>query len=450
MLREKRVQRQDLSSLFFILQRFLNSALLDVMDITLLNAQSPTWIAELDYVYQELGGANNATLFPYHFLQATFPRIGGQIAIGYAQNAPTIMGFLFPRWQPQAISQLRSYTLRQHLLNDLLPAQIDSSFMAELCEHLGDQAIRLYEPGAPQTFAPTHQLIGQIDIGRPDAAEAAQIRHLQQQIWRSAPGSLYPADIHSLEFCLGTSLVVRNDGQLAGFLFGFYKFSDARLPADWTERFNGALRLESQVLGVLPEYRGLRLGFWLKKVQAEHAQAEGVQVINWTVDPLQYPNALLNFGLLRAVAFDFTPDYYPAFRNDLNQLPASRFSITWLVSTSRVRQRLAVGGQANVIKLAEQSTIVRVNHGCTQIDYSAHAPQIAIEIPANWTTLQHDDPAEAAAWRNATDKLFQHYIGRNAGQYVVTDVGTDGERRFLIAGQVNDALWTHLGQTEEI
>ncbi|MFN8487149.1 MAG: hypothetical protein U0350_06115 [Caldilineaceae bacterium] len=416
------------------------------MDITLLDPPSSNWPTQLDQLYAELGGASNATLFPYHFLQATFPRIGGQIAIGYAQGAPAIMGFLFPRWREPNASPQCSYTLRQHLLDDLLPDQAATAFVDQVRTRLGNQMVQLYEPGSAQAFAPTHHLIGPIDIGRPDAAEAAQIRHLQQQIWRSAPGSLYPADIHSVDFRLGTSLVARLEGELVGFLFGFYKFSETRLPADWMERFNGALRIESQVLGVLPEYRGLRLGFWLKKVQAENAQAEGIHVINWTVDPLQYPNAMLNFGLLHGVAFDFMPDYYPAFRNDLNQLPASRFSITWLISSAYVQQRLAEGSQAQVVNLAEQPSIMRVNDGCQQVDYGANARQIAIEIPANWTTLQHDDPAEAAQWRKATDSLFQHYIGRNAGQYVVTNVGRDGERRFLLAEQVSDALWERLGQ----
>lgn len=416
------------------------------MDITLLDLQSPNWTAQLDYIYNELGGASNAALFPYHFLQATFPRIGGQIAIGYAQDAPAILGFLFPRKRKNNSSPQRNYTLRQHILADLLPVQATTAFVDQVRQRLGDQAVQLYEPGAAQAFAATHQVLGQIDIGRPDAVEAAQIRHLQQEIWRSTPGSLYPADIHSLDFHLGTSLVARLEGQLVGFLFGFYKFSETRLPADWTERFNGALRIESQVLGVLPEYRGLRLGFWLKKIQAENAQAAGIHVINWTVDPLQYPNALLNFGLLHGVAFDFTPDYYPAFRNELNQLPASRFSITWLVSSAHVRQRLAEGPQASVSNLAEHANIVRVNDGCQRVSFSVDTPQIAIEIPPSWTTLQHDDPAEAAQWRNTTDKLFQHYIGRNAGQYVVTNVGRDGERRFLLAEQVNDALWARLGQ----
>ncbi len=418
------------------------------MDITLLDPQSSAWATELDHFYSQLGGADNATLFPYHFLETTFPRIGGQIAVASEQGVPVAVGFLFPRrLDPQPPDQ-RAYTLRYHALPCQTPADqmtTSAAFAERLPGLLSCHAVHLYHPEHAQTFAPTHHWIGNVDIGRPDAAEAAQIRNLQQQIWRSAPGSLYPADMHSLDFCLGTSLVVRAEGQLAGFLFGFYKFSDARLPADWTERFHSAGRLESQTLGVLPEYRGLRLGFLLKQVQAENARAQGIHLINWTVDPLQYPNALLNFGLLRAVAFDFTPDYYPSFRNELNRMPASRFSITWLVSTDLVRQRLAEGAQAKVLTLHHYPAIARVNDGCVRIDYSVKAPQIAIEIPLNWTTLQRDDLAQADQWRAATDTLLQHYIGREEGQYVVTNIAVEGERRFLLAERVQDALWEQLG-----
>lgn len=75
-------------------------------------------------------------------------------------------------------------------------------------------------------------------------------------------------------------------------------------------------------MGVLPAYRGLRLGYLLKGY-AEHAVAQGICAIHLQFDPLQYVNAALNFGLLRAVSFTFTPDYYP-FRNALNRSPASR------------------------------------------------------------------------------------------------------------------------------
>ena len=419
------------------------------MDVTLLDPDSATWAADLDSVYAQLGGANNPTLFPYHFLQVTFPRIGGQIAIGSTQGAPVMIGLLFPRGYDaqQAISH-PAYTLRYYALTNLAPEErlaLGQEFSTCLSGLLDGLSLHLYDPERTQQFAATHHLLGTVDVGRPNAAEAAAVRDLQRQVWGSAPEFLYPADMHSLDFGLGTSLVARVEQQPIGFLFGFSKFGGSSLPADWQERFNGALRLESQILGVLTEFRGLRIGHLLKKIQAEQALQSGIQIINWTVDPLQYPNAALNFGMLGALAFDFMPDYYP-FRNELNRVHASRFSLTWPVGSARVRDRLANGVQSTAINLHRHPSIPRVNDGFARVDHNIDAPLIAIEIPANWTALQQEGLEVALQWRAATDPLFQHYIGCEPGQYVVTSAGVDQERRFLIAEQVNDALWEQLGQ----
>ena len=152
------------------------------------------------------------------------------------------------------------------------------------------------------------------------------IPQLQRQVWGAAPDECYPPDIHSLEFGLGTSLVARVEGQPVGFLFGVTKFGGYPLPADWHERFNGDLRLESQMMAVLPQFRGHRIANLLKRQQALDAIEAGIGIVNWTADPLQYANAALNFGLLRAVAFDFIPNLYP-FRNELNRVPASRLGV---------------------------------------------------------------------------------------------------------------------------
>jgi predicted GNAT superfamily acetyltransferase len=199
-------------------------------------------------------------------------------------------------------------------------------------------------------------------------------------------------------------------------------------------------------MGVLPDFRGLRIGYLLKKIQAEQALAQGIGVIHWTVDPLQYPNAALNFGLLRAVSFTFTPDYYP-FRNELNRSPASRLSLTWLIGSARVRNVPLFDAQSTIIHLAHQSEIVPVNYGWQRIDLAVDAPLIAIEIPANWTKLQQEQPDDALQWRAATDQLFSHYVGSAPGNYVITDAGVDGEQRFLIAQRAEDALWARLEQT---
>jgi predicted GNAT superfamily acetyltransferase len=186
------------------------------------------------------------------------------------------------------------------------------------------------------------------------------------------------------------------------------------------------------------------VGFLLKRAQAEDARAQGIGIVNWTVDPLQFSNAVLNFGRLKALAFDFSPAYY-TFRNQLNQVDASRFGITWLVQTERVRAALAADAGATITDLGGDSTIPRVNAGDAMPRLDADAPTIAIEIPANWTAMQRDDLELALRWRETTDRLFAHYLGCAPGRYAITGVGQDGDARFLLADRISPEFLARFG-----
>lgn len=414
-----------------------------MLELVALDRHRGSWRTDLDALYQQLGGGQNPHLLPSHFLQAAFPHIGGEV-IRVQRDADLVgVAFALPYdSDPPSSHHVPAYVIRYHSLSASTRLEWET-LRPQFTQLLQSSHIVFYDPTVSPGYTPTYRLVGEVDIGRPDAAEAATIRALQQQIWGSPPEFLYPADLHSHEFPLGTSLVARVDGAVAGFLFGFYKRGGPALPSAWAAHWHGELRIESQLMGVLPAYRGLRLGYLLKKVQAENALAQGIGVIHWTVDPLQYVNAALNFGLLRAVSFTFTPDYYP-FRNDLNRSPASRLSLTWLIGSARVQAIPLFEAQSAVYHLAHHPAIVRVNRGWQQLDRSVDAPLIAIEIPADWTKLQQEQPDEALQWRTATDQLFSHYLGSTPGQYVITDVGVDGEQRFLIAQRADEALWARL------
>ncbi len=428
-----------------------------MIEVTLLAAGHPDWRAEIERICDRIAPADVETLFPTYFLAATLPRIGGYIA-RFSEDGRWIgAGFLFPRRpDPDRPDCARMYTLRYHHAPGtdhdnaahrptpgLSPARLPANALTAAVEaRLPGACVVFYDPRSPQRYAPDARQFGPFSIGRPSQEEAARIRGLQACIWGSAPGSSYPADIHGLDFGLGSSLVARVEGRLAGFLLGFIKFGGPRLPAGWHERFNGDLRLESQVMGVSPDFRGMGIGALLKRIQGEDARAEGMGVVHWTFDPLQFPNAALNFGRLRALAFDFYPDLYP-FRNALNRLPASRFGVTWLVGGQRVQETSA--SRAHVPDLADAGPVVRVNHGPDLLDVTPDNPRIAIEIPANWTALQQQDPAAAQAWREATDRLFVRLVGQEPGQYVITGVAREGERRFLVGERAGVNLWARLG-----
>lgn len=413
------------------------------MNVTFLDASHPHWSRKLEQTGVLLGAGANPMFFPYHFLYVTLSKIGGKLA--FFDTGATIVGigFLFPRRATTGGEGVRhTYTLRFHPAPGVV---CDPQVVMATCQQaMPDAAFVYYNPEGTLSFYRTSEPIGVVDIGRPDAAEAAASREIQRQVWGSPDEFLYPSDIHSAEFAAGTSLVARAEDKVAGFLFGFYAFDSTPLPADWGERYNGGFRIESQTLGVLPDYRGLRIANLLKKRQAELAWREGIGIVTWTADPLQAPNAALNFGLLKAVAFEFTPDLYP-FRNKLNRVHASRFSLTWLVGSKRVRDTPLLGARADILDLARRPQIPRTNDGCDNARFDLDADLIAIETPADWTTLQAHDPSQAEAWRTLTDAVLKHYIGLAPGQYTVTGVGVADEKRFLLAERSDDRLWQRLG-----
>jgi predicted GNAT superfamily acetyltransferase len=416
------------------------------MNVTLLDASSPRWGSEVERIGVELGAGDNPALFPYHFLFVTLSKIGGHIATFGEGGRRVGIGFLFPRGLQHSAGVIRrAYTLRYHTL--LAPEiTVDTLSTIAACEAVlgGGCNVVYYDPHLAHSYVPTGTAIGPVNLGRPNAAEAEALRALQQQVWGSPAEFLYPSDIHSLDFGAGTSIVARVEGTLAGFLFGFYRFDGSPLPEDWGEKYNGSLRLESQTMAVLPAFRGLRIASLLKRVQAQQAWHAGIGVIHWTADPLQFPNAALNFGLLRAVAYEFAADLYP-FRNDLNRVHASRLSLTWLVASRRVDDVPLVGSCAEVVDMSHRRQIPHVNDGPRSMDLTRQDPLIAIEVPLDWTAVQQQDLKTALAWRQITDEVLQHYIGSGQGKYAITGVGAAADRRFLLAERVSPALWQQLG-----
>ncbi len=403
------------------------------MKLLYFSPHASVWPAQIEAMRARLGAPHNPHLLPEHFLKVVLPKLGGHIAEIQEDGKEIGYAILFPRGLE---NQRKEYTARYHALPGAAP--LPPAALTHLVETELQAGVFFYDPAKPKHYAAGHHPSAGSDFGAPDAEEAEAMRRLQQQVWGNPPDLLYPADLHSVEFRLATSLVVRDGGVPVGFLFGFYKFGGFDLPSLWHNSLNGDLRIESQTMGVLPSQRGRAIGFTLKQRQAEKAQREGIDIINWTADPLLFTNAVLNFSKLRAVALHFHPALY-ALQNDLNRLPASRLSLTWFVGSERVRS-IQPEDRTGLINLAERRQIARVNEDINRTDFAITEPVIAIEIPADWYTLQHADLEAAQRWRTLTDRLFAHYIGPELGQYAITAAGVDGTRRYLVAERVDDGL----------
>ncbi|NJM07943.1 GNAT family N-acetyltransferase [Candidatus Gracilibacteria bacterium] len=366
-----------------------------------------------------------AQRFPQHFLASAFPRLGGRFVRleGQGQRGYALV---FPRGIAQG---QRLVTAR---ISGIAPVQQEAVTTA-LADLLAPDQVHVYAPPVDVGFVRPGQRHDTFQIGAPAANEVAAMRRLQAQIWQT--NALYPDDVHSAAFAPATSLVVRQNDEVMAFLLGFFRFGSSELPGDTPDR----LSIESQVMGIAPAFRRYGLAAALKRAQARQALAAGIDLIHWTADPLQFANAALNFGTLRAIAGEFLPGFYQ-MSNALNRVSASRLSISWLLRSTYGAQGMCTERRTRPT-LADFPGVQLLNAGPTPLAVSSSdAPFLAIEIPADWTALQHDDLALAQRWRATTDALLAATLGYHVGRYVICDAATDGARRYLIARAFDDNL----------
>lgn len=96
--------------------------------------------------------------------------------------------------------------------------------------------------------------------------------------------------------------------------------------------------LHSHMLGVLPAYRDFGIGRRLKLRQRDDATARGIDLIEWTFDPLEIKNAYFNVERLGAVVRRFVRNQYGMTTSHLHGgLPTDRCTAEWWVASERVR-----------------------------------------------------------------------------------------------------------------
>lgn len=202
---------------------------------------------------------------------------------------------------------------------------------------------------------------------------------LQQEIWGFEEIDLIPLRM----FVVATKI----GGQVLG------AFDDKRMIAFLVAipgvRPGGKSYLHSHMLGVLPEYRNLGIGRKLKLAQRDEALERGIDLIEWTFDPLELKNAYFNIERLGAIVRRYVVNQYGITSSQLGgSLPSDRCIAEWWIDTPRVRAILE-GNPALRCPTTEQ-----------------------ISIPSNIGEIKFKDPERGRAIQKKASEQFLDAFSR--------------------------------------
>ena len=181
---------------------------------------------------------------------------------------------------------------------------------------------------------------------------------------------------------------------------------------------HGKLTQWSHMLGVTRDARNSGLGLRLKLAQRDRTRAMGIELIEWTFDPLQVMNASLNFTRLGVVVEEYEPNIYGDSSSPLHQgSPTDRFVAEWHVNAPHVERRIAAAGLIARDQSVAAAPVINPSKPGTPLrpgtpDLSIIDRRVLVEIPAGFTEIQTTDPGLARDWRLTTRRVFQHYFAR--------------------------------------
>ena len=104
--------------------------------------------------------------------------------------------------------------------------------------------------------------------------------------------------------------------------------------------------LHSHMTAVLAESRDRGVGRKLKQFQRTDALERGIELVEWTFDPLETKNAYFNFMRLGAIARRYLPNIYGITTSPLHGgLPTDRLMAEWWLNSDKSRRQAAEGDQ---------------------------------------------------------------------------------------------------------
>ncbi|MBV8207414.1 MAG: GNAT family N-acetyltransferase [Acidobacteria bacterium] len=226
---------------------------------------------------------------------------------------------------------------------------------------------------------------------------------MQKEVWNFADADLIPLRMFVVAQkiggqVLGAFLPSGGAAQLIGFALAIPGNRGARS------------YLHSHMLAVSEAYRNSGLGRRIKLAQREEALRSGIELMEWTFDPLEIKNAYLNLHKLGAIARRYNINQYGISSSPLQGgLPTDRLIAEWWLRSRRVVELLDHNSEPDV------------------------KPELAIEVPAqiyDWKAKPETRPLAAEVHARNRELFLSAFARGMAALEYQRDAAGNG--RFLL------------------
>jgi len=197
---------------------------------------------------------------------------------------------------------------------------------------------------------------------------------LQQEIWGFEEIELLPLRLFVVATKVGGQAFGAFDGKrMIGFCLAIPGL-----------KAGGKSYLHSHMLGVLPDYRDAHVGRRMKLAQREEALGRGIDLVEWTFDPLEIKNAYFNMERLGAIVRRYVLNQYGTTTSHLHGgLPTDRCIAEWWIGSPRAKA--IVAGQK----------------------FERNPVEMRIAIPADIAEIRTTDPKRAREIQHRASEEFR-------------------------------------------
>ena len=236
---------------------------------------------------------------------------------------------------------------------------------------------------------------GGVEIRALDAVrDVQQASRLIAEVWEDdGPAKAPPEFLRALWYAGNYIVGAFLDGAMVGASVAFIGLD------------GGPLKLHSHITCVRPDLQGRALGFAVKQDQRAWALSRGIDVIEWTTDPLVRRNGFFNLQKLGAEMVGYHVDFYGTMADGLNAGEESdRVVVRW-----DLRNERAVAASEGRLEVPDANGEVAAILAQESIDPSAPPPgsgALRAWVPPDIVQMRKSESEHAHRWRKAMRESF--------------------------------------------